>query len=146
MIKDDIQNLVYKALKEHDKIRVDVLRFLLSQIKYKEIDLRKNITDEETVILLRQEIKKRRESIDLFRKGNREDLVKSNEGEIKVIEEFLPPSLPDIEINKLIDDILKKSEGPVHPGKLIGQIIGLTKGKADGSKIAELVNKKINKK
>ncbi|OGG03590.1 hypothetical protein A2W14_03370 [Candidatus Gottesmanbacteria bacterium RBG_16_37_8] len=145
MIKDDILKLIHKYLKEHNKERVGCLRYLLSQIKYKEIDLKKDITDEETYELLRKEVKKRREAIELFQKGNRPDLVLANLSEIKIIEEFLPPALPEEEIIKIIDDILAKSEGESHPGKIIGMVMSLSKGRAEGGIIAKLVQQKLNK-
>src|SRR3989338_7235233 len=119
MIRDEIQKLIHKSLKENDRQRVDCLRYLLSQIKYQEIDLKKDMTDEETVELLRKELKKRREAIELFQKGNRQDLVSANQKEIKIIEEFLPKALSEEEIIKIIDDVLAKSAGETHPGKII---------------------------
>lgn len=145
MIKDEIQKLVYEALKENDKVRVGILRYLLSQIQYKEINSGKSPTDEDVVGVLRQEIKKRRESIEMFKTGNRQDLVSGNENEIKVIAEFLPPSLSDDEINKIIEDVLQKNPNPTHPGKIIGLVIASTKNRADSGKIAELVKLKLIK-
>lgn len=145
MIKDEIQKLVYEALKENDKVRVGVLRYLLSQIQYKEINSGKSLADDDVVGVLRQEIKKRRESIAMFKTGNRQDLVSGNENEIKVIEEFLPPSLSDDEINKIIEDVLQKNPNPTNTGKIIGLVIASTKNRADSGKIAELVKLKLIK-
>ena len=143
MIKEEIQNQINTALKAGNKERVNTLRFVLSQIKYKEIDSLKEITDDETISVLRQELKKRNEAIEMFKKGSRQDLVEQNQNEIAIIEEFLPASLSDTEINKIIDDVLKKSGNHVNPGKIIGMVVGLTKGRADGGKIAQLVNQKL---
>jgi len=146
MIKDEIQAKIYQGLKQHDRERVDALRFLLSQIKYREIDLGKDITDEDTIKVLQSELKKRHEAIEMFRKGNREDLVAKNQKEIRIIKEFLPEELSAVEINKIIDDIISKTEKPISPGKIIGKVISQTKGRADGSKIAQRVNQLLNKK
>lgn len=146
MIKDEIQSQTNIALKKGDKERVTVLRFLTSQIKYKEINSGKDATDDDTVHILRGEIKKLNESIVMFAKGNRNDLVDKNKKEIEIIKEFLPADLPDVEINKIIDDIIGKSELGVHPGKIIGLTISETKGKADPGKIAMLVNQKLKNK
>jgi len=145
MIKDDIQSEIFKSLKQGNKERVNVLRYVLSQIKYREINTQKDITDEETVSVLRQEIKKRNEAIEMFKKGSRQDLVEQNQNEIAIIREYLPPSLSDSELNKIINDILKESEVPVHTGKLIGLVIGKTKGRAEPGRIAQLVNQKLAK-
>ena len=143
MIKDNIQNQVNTALKAGDKERVNVLRFVLSQIQYKEINSGKKLTDEETVIALRQEVKKRNEAIEMFKKGARQDLVDQNKKEITIITEFLPSSMPEDELNKIIDDVIKKQSGPINTGKIIGTVVGLTKGKADASIIVQIVNKKL---
>ena len=81
MIKDELQKLMHQALKNHEKERLGVLRYLLSQIQYKEINSGKPVSDEDVVLLLRGEIKKRNESIELFQKGGRQDLVKQNQNE-----------------------------------------------------------------
>jgi len=145
MIKDEIQKLVYVNLKQHNQEIVDILRFVLSQINYRQLDLDHDITDEEVVDVLRKEIKKRTEAIGFFEKGKRPDLVDSNKKEIEIIKQFLPPELPDEEILNIIADILKKQQGePVNRGKIIGAVVARTKGRADGAKIAGLVNQTIN--
>lgn len=143
MIKDEIQKLIHKYLKDHDKEKVNIFRYLLSQIKYREIDLKKEITDEQTIAVLQKEVKKRQEAIELFQKGNRPDLVAANKKEIEIINQFLPAQLSDEEITKIIDDILKKQPDHLNPGEIIGQVVGITKGRASGGKIAELVKEKI---
>lgn len=145
MIKDEIQSQTNEALKKGEKERVTILRFLTSQIKYKEINSGKEVSDEETVQILRGEIKKLNESIEMFAKGNRADLVDKNKKEIEIIKEFLPADISEVELNSIIDDILLKSEGQTHPGKIIGQVMKETKGRADGSKISQLVLQKLKK-
>lgn len=145
MIKDEIQNQINIALKAGNKERVNVLRFVLSQIKYKEINSQKNITDEETINILRSEIKKRHEAIEMFKKGNRQDLVEQNLKEIVIIEEFLPASIPDAELNKIIDGILQQNQTTNQPGKIIGMVIAQVKGQAEPSKISQLVLQKLKK-
>lgn len=145
MIKDEIQNQINTALKAGNKERVNVLRFVLSQIKYKEINSQKNITDEETINVMRSEIKKRHEAIEMFKKGNRQDLVEQNQKEIVIIEEFLPASIPDAKLNKIIDGILQKNQEINQPGKIIGMVIAQVKGLAEPSKISQIVLQKLKK-
>src|SRR5687768_2921305 len=103
MLLDTIQSHVKDALKAHDAERAGVLRMLVSQIKNKEIEKRSStsaeasadtgkaaLTDDEIIDVLRKEAKKRRESADLFRQGNRPDLAENEEKEITVIEGYLP--------------------------------------------------------
>ena len=145
MIKEEIQKLMHQALKNQEKERLGVLRYLLSQIQYKEINSGKPISDEDIFSLFRQEIKKRKESIEMFQKGNRKDLVEQNQKEIEMIGEFLPPSLSDEEINKIIDEVLAKNPESTHPGKIIGLVIASTKNRADSGKISELIKLRLKK-
>lgn len=143
MLKKDIENSIKRALKERNSDRLRVLRFILSQIKYKEIDKSSDLTDEEIVTLLLSEVKKRREAITLFKKGNRQDLVDREEKDIKVIKEYLPPPLSEEELKAIIDKTIKSVENNANPGKIIGQVLNQVKGRADGTTIARLVNEKI---
>ena len=146
MLRDDIQNLINKALKEGDKERLSVLRYLLSQIKYKEIDKKENLGNEEVIALLRKEAKKRKEELEIFDKSGRHDLSDKCRYEIKTISEFLPAALSDQELEGIIDKIAADFEQIKNPGMIIKKVIEETKGKAEPSQIAALVNKKFNKK
>jgi len=93
MLKNDIQNTVNNYLKARKTLEVKVLRFILSEIKYAEIEKQKELTDTEVISLLQKEIKKRREAIEMFKKGNRSDLVTDEKAQMAVIMKFLPKAL-----------------------------------------------------
>lgn len=144
MIKEDIKKAMYQALKEKKVTDLKVLRFVLSQIQYEEINKQKEITDEETISLLRKEVKKRREAIELFKKGNRQDLVTDEENQIAVIGQYLPQQLSDKDIEKAVDEVLKTSDKSMaNMGKIIGAVMQKVKGQADGSVVASIVRKKL---
>lgn len=145
MLKEEIIKLMYQSLKSGDKTKVKVLRFLISEIKYKEIDLKRDLNDEEIVTLLQKEIKKRQEAIVLFKKGQRQDLVIDEENQIKVIEQFLPEPLSDQEISLLIDKTIKEMGQSRNIGQVIGKVISQVKGRASGADIARLVKQKLAK-
>lgn len=93
MIKNDIRNTMFVRMKERKTTDVKALRFVLSEIKNAEIDKKADLTDEEIISLLQKETKKRKEAIEMFKKGNRMDLVTEEEEQVKVINKFLPQQL-----------------------------------------------------
>src|SRR3989344_9426623 len=95
-LKERLQADLLNSLKSGDAERASVLRLAISQVKNREIEKQGkegsgDLSDGEVQEVLQKELKKRRESIELFRKGNREDLAKKEEFEMKVVEEYLPP-------------------------------------------------------
>lgn len=143
MIKDDIQAAINNSLKEGRKVDLKALRFVMSQIKYEEIAKQKELTDEEVVSLMQKEIKKRKEAIELFKKGNRDDLVTDEEAQIVAIQKFLPQQLSETELNRIIDEVLSSLGEEKNIGKVIGVVMAKVKGKADGSMVANLIKQKL---
>lgn len=143
MIKEDIQKRILVSLKEKKETELKVLRFVLSEIKYSEINKQKDLTDEEVIGLLQKEVKKRNESIEMFKKGGRLELVVDEQKQIKIIEEYLPKQMSDEELSQIIADIFAITEDKSNTGKLIGMVILKVKGKADGNRVAALVKEKI---
>lgn len=143
MLKDEIQNAINKALKERNKTELKVLRFVLSQIKYEEIDKQKELSDGETVAVLQKEVKKRNDAIEMFKKGRRPELVEDEQNQVKVIERYLPKQMGDEEMNKIIEETIKTLDDKSNIGKTIGLVMAKLKGRADGGKVARLVKQKL---
>lgn len=143
MIKDTIQKNILVALKEKKETELKVLRFVLSEIKYAEINKQKDLTDEETTALLSKEVKKRKEAIEMFRKNNRLELVDDEEKQIVVIETYLPKQISGEELNKIVDETLAGITDKSNIGKVIGMVMPKVKGKADGAKVAEMIRVKF---
>ena len=144
MIKEDIQKAVIDAMKGKRALELKALRFVLSLIQYEEINKQKKLTEEETVSVIRKEIKKRKEAIELFKQGKRQELVADEEAQIKIIERYLPQQMSDIDLEKVVDSVLATSEKSMaNMGKMIGAVIEKVKGQADGAKVAYMVKKKL---
>lgn len=145
MLKEKIEKLMHQALKEQDKERLNVLRFVLSQINYAQIEKHEALTDNEILEVLKKEAKKRKEALVLIRKSHREDLIKSEEVQIKIIEEFLPKPMGEVEIEKIIDEVIKVHPDKIgaNPGQIIGMVLKKTGSNADGSLVASLVQQKL---
>lgn len=137
-IRGQIQAQITASLKNRDQKRLDAFRFLFSQIKNKEIDAKRELTDEEAVKLLQGEAKKRRESIAAYRQGRRQDLADKEQYELSVIEEFLPKQLTDEELKAIIEDVRSQNPGGDF-GTLMKTVMIKAAGRAEGGKVAEIL-------
>ena len=134
------------AMKSGDRARVDVLRFMLAGIQGAEKDKYAKapgvaLTDEEAVAVLQKEVKRRKEAIELFKKGNRADLVNKEEADLKVIAEYVPGELSAEEIEKVVDDL--KEKGASDFNSLMRDVMKELKGRADGKVVGDIVKRKL---
>lgn len=143
MIKDDIQNAIFTHMKARNAVKVNALRYILSEIKNAEINKQSALTDEETIQVLQKEVKKRKEAIEMFRKAERVDLVVEEEKQVEAINEYLPKQLTEEELNKIINEELASTGPNPHIGKIIGMVMTKTKGCADGATVAQIIKQKI---
>lgn len=142
---DKINADLITAMKAKDEAATSALRMLKSAIKYKEVDLKREIKDEEVIEVLSKQAKQRKESIEGFEKGNRADMAAKEKAELALIEKYLPASLSDEELGKLIEEAIKSSgaAGPKDMGKVMGALTPKIKGRADMGKVSGLVKSKL---
>jgi len=129
------------ARKAQDKDRTLVLGTILANLKNREIDLRRPATDEEVVEVLRKGIKIRREAIEQYRTGGRNDLADAEQSQIAVLEEFLPPAVDPEEIRAAVREVI--AGGAKELGKVMGQIVPRYRGRADGKVINQIVREEL---
>jgi hypothetical protein len=129
------------ARKAQDKDRTLVLGTILANLKNREIDLRRPATDEEVVEVLRKGIKIRREAIEQYTAGGRADLAGTEQSQIAVLEEFLPPAVDPEEIRAAVREVI--AGGAKDLGKVMGQIVPRYKGRADGKVINQIVREEL---
>jgi uncharacterized protein YqeY len=141
-LKDSIQEALKGALKRQQRVEVSTLRLLLSEIKYAEIAQQKPADDNKVLDVVTREIKRRRESIEAFKKGNRSDLVGQEEAELAILLSYLPEQMSRDEImaaaRRVVDAVGAK--GPSDKGKVMAQLMPQVKGKADGKEVSEIVS------
>lgn len=137
----EIENQLKTALKSQAKERLEALRNMKAALKYKAIDLKRDLNDDEVVQTLSTLAKQRKESIESFAKGGRQDLVDKEEAELKVIEEFLPKALSSEELDKMIREAIAETQsaGPQDMGKVMKVLKGKTMGRADGTVVSNRV-------
>lgn len=131
-------------MKAHDETRTSTLRLLLSAFNYEKIDKQHDLTDEEELVVIRREAKKRKEAIEMYTKAGASDRAAKEAAELTILAEYLPPEMEEEELIKLVDEAVSQ----VKPAGIsdMGKVIGLVKSKvanADGGKIAELVKQKL---
>ena len=142
-MKDKLKADRVAALKNHDQPRVDVLRFLISLIDKRALQLPPGqMAEAEEIAVLRKELKNKEEAREMFVKGNRDDLVKQLDYEIIVVKEYLPAEMSQEDLEKIVDEAVL-SEGKEF-GKVMKIVMTKVAGKVGGEKIAPLVKSKIS--
>ncbi len=129
------------ARKAQDKDRTLVLGTILANLRNREIDLRRPASDDEVVDVLRKGIKLRREAIEQYRAGGRQDLADSEQAQIKVLEEFLPPEVDPAEIRAAVREAI--GAGAKDLGKVMSQVLPRYKGRADGKLINQIAREEL---
>ncbi|MCF7885336.1 MAG: GatB/YqeY domain-containing protein [Candidatus Marinimicrobia bacterium] len=134
-----------KAMKNKQKNRMQVLRLLRSDLKTAMIDKKGEFTEEDAMAVITKAAKNRKESIESYKKGDREDLVEEEQKELEVIEEYLPEQMSDNEIKALVDEVIEETGATSMSdmGKVMGTIMPQVKGKADGNKVQAIVRSKL---
>ena len=128
-------------MRSGDSLRRDVLRMAQNAVYAVEKRERREPTDDDVAAILTREVKTRRESIDAFRKGGREDLVAKEEAEIAILTDYLPEQLDDVAIQSLVTEAVSAT-GATNArdmGKVMGWLSPKTRGRADGRRVSELV-------
>jgi hypothetical protein len=140
-LREKIDADVKDALKSGAKDRLSTLRMLNAALKNKQIDKRRPLTEEEVVETVRSLIKQRRDSVEQFAKGGRQDLVDKESAEINVLETYLPQQLSREELETMVRDVITSTAalGAKDMGKVMKALIPLIGGRADGKLVSELV-------
>lgn len=129
------------AAKAKDKIRLSAIRMLKTALHNKEIELIRPLNETETLQLLSAIVKQRKDSIEQFTKGGRNDLVEKEEAELKVIQEFMPAQMSEAEVEAIIKKAIAEA-GAVSVkdmGKVMKVLMPQLTGKADGKMVGEKV-------
>lgn len=135
-----------KALKSGDRFTVTVLRGLKSDIKYKQIDAGEELTDDDVIGVLQSAAKRRRDSIEQFKLGNRDDLVDKETAELEIIKSYLPEQFPEEKLRELIAESIKETgaDSPKKIGLVMKDLMPKIKGKADGKLVNKLVSEMLS--
>jgi uncharacterized protein YqeY len=144
-IAERIDEDLKEAQKQRDQTKLSTLRMLKSELKYKEIEKGKPLTEEEEIGVLSSSAKKRMDSIIQFRNGNRSDLVTKEESELKVVQNYLPEQLSESDLRQIIDQAISEvgALGKSDLGKVMKVLMPKVKGRADGKLVNQLVSSRL---
>ncbi len=130
-----------QAMRSGDKVRVSVLRLVMAAIKNTEIARKEDLEDADILGIIAKEARQRRESIDAFKLGNRDDLVAQEEAEIVILQQYLPQQMSreeiSVEARRVIEEV--GAQGLSDKSKVMPKLIAQLKGKADGREINQVV-------
>lgn len=138
---------IMEAMKAKDKEKLSVLRLVKGAMQLEEINKKKELDDNEVIAVLAKQIKTRKESIEEFKKGNRQDLVEQTEKEITILNEYMPEQLSEDKIVKVIEEAINEvnPQSPSDMGKIMKIITPKLTGQADMSFVSKKVKELISK-
>lgn len=149
MIKQELQEELKKSMLAKNEIRISVLRMLLSAITYYEIQkggAGYQATSDDILSVIEKEIKQRKDSMEQYKLGNRQDLVDKEEKELAILKSFLPEQISEKELNQIIQEIIKitGAKDINEMGKVMKEIMPKIKGRADAILASQIVKKSLS--
>ena len=145
-MQKQLQKDLIQAMKDKDEVKKDTLRLIISEMKNEQIKQKKELNEEDNLKIIKRGIKTRKESIELFNRGNRVDLSKKTQKEIELLKQYLPKQLSGEELENIATNTINEigAQGPQDIGKVIKAIMSKYSSQADGKTVQQLVSKKLN--
>ena len=146
-LQEKFQSHLADAMRSKDQLRLSVLRMMKSAVKNKEVDKMKALEEGEVLAVLNTMVKQRKDSVEQFRKGGREELAQKEEAEIKIIEEYLPAAASEEDIRRAVEEAIQETSAASMKdiGKVMKAIMARLAGKSvDGSRVSQLVKEKLS--
>lgn len=143
MICQKLQDEMVAALKNKDSLRLNTLRFAIAKIKNKEIEKKAELDDNETIDVLKKVARELKESIEVFQKAERTELVNENKKQLEIISSYLPSEIGDEELKNEVQKIISQNQELYNknPKTMIGITIKALKNKADSQRIVKMLQK-----
>jgi len=145
MIADTITQKIGEALKAKQEIRLSTLRLLSSALNYEFIAKQHKLNEQEEIVVVRKEAKKRKEAIEAYKKAGAFNRAQKEQKELEILQEYLPPEMSEKELEKIVNEaILKtKAQSISDMGKVIEIVMSKLKGTVEGSRVSLLVKEKL---
>ena len=144
-LREKLDEDLKSAMRAKDSLRMNTVRALKSAVKYREIELMKPLDDAGILGVMATEIKRRRDSVEQYRAGNRADLADKEEAEIQILQEFLPQQLSPAEVEAKVAEVIARvgAQGPKDMGAVMKALLPEVQGRADGKVVSELVKQRL---
>ena len=142
-----IMNEIKDAMRAKDSLKLNTLRFLQSALKNREIELRPNpMSDDEATGVIKKLVKQRKESIEQYKAGNRQDLADQEAAELKILETYLPAQMTKEQVEKLVADVIASTGAKTikDMGPVMKEVVAKSGGAADNKLVSELVRAKLS--
>ncbi|HET6267237.1 MAG TPA: GatB/YqeY domain-containing protein [Acidobacteriota bacterium] len=143
---DQIKSQMTKAMKDKDEIRTSVLRMLISDFKYAQIEKRAPLDENDSLRVIQSAIKKRKEAIEMYEKGGRPELAAKETAELKILEEFAPSQMDEktatVKIVEVINELGAKDKKDL--GRVIKEVLSRYKGQIDGKLAQKIIAEKLS--
>ncbi len=145
--EETLQRDLKASLKQGDKVGINAIRFLISQINYARIEKQDELSDEEIMAVMQKQARGRRESIEAFQSGGRSDLAEKEQRDLAVIERYLPDMMEEDGIQVLLREIIGEEgfSGPADMGSLMKSAMARLKGQADGKVVSRLAGEELQR-
>lgn len=145
-LQDRLNDDMKQAMKARDKQKVTTLRMMKSSLNNEAIKLGKELSADEELTVLSRELKQRKDSLQEYENAGREDLAAGERAEIAIIKAYMPEPLSDEELKTLVLETIQELgvESKADMGKVMGAVMPKAKGRADGSKISQLVKENLS--
>lgn len=142
MLKQTLKDDIIKYMKSRDKVRLTALRTLMADVKYKEMDLKKELTDDELIGIIEKTIKQLNETLSYAKQSNKEEIIAETEIAIEMFTIYMPKQLTDDEAKIIISEVIAENHfnGKGDMGKVMKAVMPKLKGKYDSRKVNPLVN------
>ena len=161
-LKQKIQTEIKTAMQNKEAVKLSVLRMVMAAVFNKEKEKRaklskeeaedkleemSKLTDEEVLEVISSEVKKHKDSIEQYQKGNRQDLVEQEKTELEILMEYMPKQMEEAEVRKIVQEKIQElsASGPQDTGRVMGAIMPQLKGKADGGMVNKIVQEELKK-
>ena len=143
----DFEKALITAMKEKQVIDLGVLRMLKASLKNKSIELKKDLEDADVILVLKSEIKKRKESIETYQQAERQDLVEKEQSELSVLEKYMPAQMSEADIRAKVEAVYEAAsdEEKENFGLIMKKAMSDLKGEADGSLVSRVVKDVVQK-
>ncbi len=140
-LNEKLQSDLHQAMRARDRTRVSVLRMLRSAIGYEEIDKKREMDDSAILDIISRQVRQRRESIQMYKDANRQDLVNKETQELQILQEYMPAQLSEEELTALAQDVIQQvgATGPRDKGRVMGKLMPQVRGKAQGGDVNRVV-------
>ncbi|MBN1405478.1 MAG: GatB/YqeY domain-containing protein [Candidatus Omnitrophica bacterium] len=145
MLEERLNNDLKDAMKAKDALRLSCIRMVMADIKNAHIAKQKELVDDDIIDILQRQVKQHHDSIDGFKKGNRPELAKKEEEELKIIRGYLPQQLSEGQVAEIIKQAMEESgiTQKKEMGKLMAFIMPKVKGRADGKLVSRIVGESL---